>query len=84
MWPFIFNYAMKKCSSNAEQSIIIGDNFNTDIYTGGYLTGMKTAGISVSGIPKNPKLPVTTNVEPTFIINEIRDLLDIYHLSKHL
>ncbi|MGM0838330.1 MAG: HAD-IIA family hydrolase [Bacillota bacterium] len=79
--PYIFHYAMKKCSSNAEQSIMIGDNINTDI-TGGYLAGMKTAWIN-NGIPKDPKIPVSTHVKPTIIINEIQDLLDIYQASIH-
>ncbi|MGJ9458987.1 HAD-IIA family hydrolase [Oceanobacillus sp. CF4.6] len=77
---YIFNYAMEKCSSHAEQSIMIGDNFNTDI-TGGYLAGMQTAWINDGGIPRDTKLP--TNIKPTFIINEIQDLLDIYYSSKY-
>ncbi|WP_067725123.1 HAD-IIA family hydrolase [Oceanobacillus damuensis] len=81
--PFIFNYAMKKFSSNAEQSIMIGDNYNTDI-TGGYFAGMKTAWINVSGIPRGPKSSVAFNVKPTIIINEIREFIEIYHSSKLL
>lgn len=79
----IFHYAMKKCSSNADESIMIGDNFHTDI-VGGYVAGMKTAWIHGSGIIQDPDSDVAAQVKPTIKINNIRELLEMYVSAKPL
>lgn len=69
--PLIFNYAVKEAGTTIENSIMIGDNINTDII------GAKNLGIDQ--IWFNPKdMADKNNIAPTYtvrILNDIKAIL---------
>lgn len=68
--PKIFYYVFKRIKVNPENTIIIGDNLNSDI-KGGKEFGMKTCWFN----PKNKKN--VTAIQPDFEINELMELKKI-------
>ena len=65
--PLLFNYALKEAGTTIEDSIMIGDNINTDII------GAKKLGIDQ--IWFNPKdITDTNNIAPTYTIKALNDI----------
>lgn len=64
--PELYEYALKKSNSKLEESIMIGDMFDTDI--------VGAANIGMDQIYYNPKRKSTRTFTPTY---EVQDLLDI-------
>ncbi len=64
--PELFEYALKKAGAKLEESIMIGDMFDTDI--------VGAANIGMDQIFFNPKQMTGTSFKPTY---EVRQLLEI-------
>ena len=64
--PELFEYALKKAGAKLEESIMIGDMFDTDI--------VGAANIGMDQIFFNPKQMTSTSFKPTY---EVRQLLEI-------
>lgn len=67
--PGIFNFALNEVGANADQTIMIGDNLQTDI------VGAKNSGIDQ--IWFNPKGKDANDVEPTCIVGSLLDIMTV-------
>lgn len=67
--PAIFEYALQKAGAQATESIMIGDNFDTDI--------VGAIGSKIDQVFFNPKEDFIAPVSPTY---EVRSLQEIKHI----
>lgn len=63
----IFDFAIEKCKTCCEESIMIGDNLDADIQ-GGINAGMDTIFVNHLNIPVQP------NIKPTYVITHLQEL----------
>lgn len=68
--PLFFDYALERSSASRDTTLMIGDNLQTDI------TGALNAGIDALFFNRW-QVPVGDGVQPTFIVNSLREVLDI-------
>ncbi len=64
----IFEFALQKAGAQLHESIMLGDNLDADIQ-GAINAGMDTVFVN--------HINATTDLNPTYIINELRELMDI-------
>lgn len=67
--PQFFDYAFQKSGALREQTLMIGDNFNTDIL------GAKKAGLATAYFNRYPDYPATEPVD--YEVTSLRQLMDI-------
>ncbi len=67
--PEYFDYALRKSGANKETTMMIGDNFQTDIL------GAKRAGLRVAYFNRYPEYPATEPVD--YEVTALRQLMDI-------
>lgn len=67
--PALFDYALKEIGTKAEESVMIGDNWNSDIM------GAKSAGIDQ--IWFNPQNESPKGYTPTYTIQKLSEIKDI-------
>ena len=67
--PEYFDYAFKKSGAKKESTLMIGDNFQTDIL------GAKRAGLRVAYFNRYPEYPATEPID--FEVTSLRQLMDI-------
>lgn len=65
----IFEFAMKRCNTNADECIMIGDNLDADI-AGAMNAGLDTVFVN--------HLCIDAHVEPTYIIHHLQELEEIF------
>jgi HAD superfamily hydrolase (TIGR01450 family) len=73
--PYLFQYGMEVCGYGPEESVMVGDNLNTDI-AGGLQVGMTTAWIK--GHENDQEL---NENKPDFIVNTMKELVDLYNMK---
>jgi putative hydrolase of the HAD superfamily len=66
----IFDFALQKCSTCCEESIMIGDNLDADIQ-GGINAGLDTIFVNHLNIPVEP------GIKPTYVITHLKELEEI-------
>ncbi len=67
--PEYFDYAFKKSGAKKESTLMIGDNFQTDIL------GAKRAGLRVAYFNRYPEYPATEPID--YEVTSLRQLMDI-------
>ena len=67
--PEYFDYAFKKTGAKKESTLMIGDNFQTDIL------GAKRAGLRVAYFNRYPEYPATEPID--YEVTSLRQLMDI-------
>ncbi len=67
--PEYFDYAFKKSGAKKESTLMIGDNFQTDIL------GAKRAGLRVAYFNRYPEYPATEPID--YEVSSLRQLMDI-------
>ena len=67
--PEYFDYAFKKTGAKKESTLMIGDNFQTDIL------GAKRAGLRVAYFNRYPEYPATEPID--YEVSSLRQLMDI-------
>ncbi len=67
----IFDFALEKCSTCCEESIMIGDNLDADIQ-GGINAGLDTIFVN------HLNIPIQQNIKPTYVINHLKELENIF------
>jgi 4-nitrophenyl phosphatase len=75
--PFIFQAALAKVGTKAEQTLVVGDRLETDI-AGGNNAGCQTA-LVLTGVTREKDL-MNSTIKPTYVFNDLsqlrRDLLE--------
>lgn len=74
--PYLFHYVTKKYDIRLESSVMIGDNFNTDI-AGGILAGMRTIWVKREENDFVPNQEVM-HLKPDLTVTGIDHLLELY------